>query len=191
MSIIALTSDTLAGTPVAGQVEYNGQFYGTDSNASRAQMQRITQGTSVVSTSGTAITFTGIPSWVKKVTLLLQGVSTTGTSPLIVQIGPSSGVETTGYLSGASGVGSAGTATTGFFLTNQAATSINHGAVVVYSFGSNTWVSSSNIGYSDVAGAQSGGGSKTLAGTLERISLTTVSGTPTFDAGSINILYEG
>jgi len=37
MSIVALTSDTLVASPGAGQIEYNGQFYGTDSNASRAQ----------------------------------------------------------------------------------------------------------------------------------------------------------
>jgi hypothetical protein len=34
-------------------------------------------------------------------------------------------------------------------------------------------------------------GSKTLAGTLDRIRITTVNGTDTFDAGQINILYEG
>jgi hypothetical protein len=35
------------------------------------------------------------------------------------------------------------------------------------------------------------GGSVTLSGTLDRVRITTVSGTDTFDAGSINILYEG
>jgi hypothetical protein len=44
MSILALTSDTLIGTAAAGNIEYNGQFFGTDSNASRAQLQRIVQG---------------------------------------------------------------------------------------------------------------------------------------------------
>jgi hypothetical protein len=33
-------------------------------------------------------------------------------------------------------------------------------------------------------------GSKTLSGALDRIRITTVNGTDTFDAGTINILYE-
>jgi hypothetical protein len=60
MSILALASDTLIGTPATGNIEYNGQFFGTDSNSSRAQLQRITQGTAVASTSGTSIDFTSI-----------------------------------------------------------------------------------------------------------------------------------
>jgi hypothetical protein len=35
-----------------------------------------------------------------------------------------------------------------------------------------------------------GGGSVTLSGTLDRVRITTVNGTDTFDAGTINILYE-
>jgi hypothetical protein len=34
------------------------------------------------------------------------------------------------------------------------------------------------------------GGGKSLSATLDRVRITTVNGTDTFDAGSINILYE-
>ncbi len=34
-------------------------------------------------------------------------------------------------------------------------------------------------------------GGKTLSAILDRIRLTTVNGTDTFDAGQINIMYEG
>ena len=34
-------------------------------------------------------------------------------------------------------------------------------------------------------------GAVSLSGTLDRIRLTTVNGTDTFDAGSVNIMYEG
>jgi hypothetical protein len=95
MSQIVLVSDTLLSTPVAGTVEYNGQFYGTDSNASRAQLQRITQGTAVTCAGQTSIDFTGIPSWAKKITLMLNGVSTSGTSIIQVQLGDSGGIENT------------------------------------------------------------------------------------------------
>ena len=80
MSILALTSDTLIVTPGAGQIEYNGQFFGTDCNASRAQLQRIVRATAVASTSGTSIDFTNIHAWTQKITVMFSGVSTNGTS---------------------------------------------------------------------------------------------------------------
>jgi len=98
MSILALTSDTLIGTPATGNLEYNGQFFGTDSAGSRAQLQRIVRATDVASTSGTSIDFTSIPSWVKRVTVMFNGVSTSGANNLLIQIGAGS-VETTGYVS--------------------------------------------------------------------------------------------
>jgi hypothetical protein len=61
MSILALTSDTLIGTAAAGNIEYDGQFFGTDSNASRAQLQRFVWSTAVSPTSGTSLDFTGYP----------------------------------------------------------------------------------------------------------------------------------
>jgi hypothetical protein len=148
-----------------------------------------TLGTAVASTSGTAIDFTGIPSWAKRVTVMFAGVSTSGSSPIIIQIGSSGGFETTGYFSGTqTGVGNA---TNGFIVATQVAASINHGAVQLLSFSANGWVSSGGIGYSDVAGAAVSGGSKTLAATLDRVRITTVGGTTTFDAGTINVSWEG
>lgn len=35
------------------------------------------------------------------------------------------------------------------------------------------------------------GSIKTLSATLDRVRLTTVNGTDTFDAGLVNIIYEG
>jgi hypothetical protein len=192
MSILVLTSDTLIGTPATGNIEYNGQFFGTDSNASRAQMQRITQGTAVASTSGTSIDFTGLPAWVKRITVMLNGVSTNGASNFLIQIGTSSGIENTGYTSAAGSIGnSLASSTAGFIITQSNSAAYSHQAVVVItSLGSaNTWMASGvdmiggSTGYSST-------GSKALAGTLDRVRITSV--TPdTFDAGSINILYEG
>ena len=91
MSILILNSDTLISTPAAGNLEYNGQFYGTDSAASRAQMQRITQGTALAYnwnglTTNTSLDFTSIPSWVKRITVMFNGVSTNGSSEVQIQI---------------------------------------------------------------------------------------------------------
>ena len=160
-----------------------------------ADRGRLVQGTAQNSTSGTSIDFTSIPSWVKRVTVMLSGVSANGSSNLIIQIGTSGGVETSGYL-GAAGYTSAGSAagnfTTGFGLSfGTGAVSVFHGVALITSMGSNLWAFGWSGAFSNSANSLSGGGSKTLSGTLDRLRITTVNGTDTFDAGSINILYEG
>ena len=194
MSILALTSDTLAGTPAAGQIEYNGQFYGTDSNASRAQMQRITQGTAVASTSGTSIDFTGLPAWIKRITVMLSGVSTSGSSAFLVQIGSGS-VDATGYTSSGSAVDTAvatATYTTGYGARVTSSGYVAQGTFVLTLLGSNIWLETHTLSASATPNTNFfGGGVKTLSGTLDRVRITTVNGTDTFDAGSVNIMYEG
>jgi hypothetical protein len=193
MSILVLTSDTLIGTPATGNLEYNGQFYGTDSNASRAQMQRITQGTAVASTSGTSIDFTGLPAWVKRITVMINGLSTNGSSLPLVRIGTSSGFDTTGY-TGSTWSSNAGSRqnTDGHALVQNlsATTGINSVVVITLQTG-NSWMFSSNGGYTDSAIVSGGCSAKTTSAILDRVRITTVNGTDTFDAGSINILYEG
>lgn len=192
MSILALTSDTLVGTAGAGQIEYNGQFFGTDSNASRAQLQRITSGTAVASTSGTSIDFTSLPAWVKRITVMFQNVSSNGTSNFLIQLGDSGGIENTGYLGSGNTAGSATLYTTGFGspIPNTAA-SIVQGVITIQNITGNSWVASGAFSRSDAAAAGVTIGSKTLSDVLTQVRITTVNGTDTFDAGSINILYEG
>jgi hypothetical protein len=194
MSILVLTSDTLIGTPATGNIEYNGQFFGTDSNASRAQLQRITQGTSVASTSGTFIDFTGLPAWVKRITVMYAGVSTNGTSALILQLGTSSGVVTSGYVGTMSYDAARAIYTTGIGIHNNgSASGIGNGTTQVSLLGSNTWVGSGTVGCTGAGTGEtySSGSHIALGGTLDRVRITTVNGTDAFDAGSINILYEG
>jgi hypothetical protein len=193
MSQLVLISDTLAATPATGTLEYNGQFYGTDSAASRAQMQRITQGTAVASTSGTSIDFTSIPSWVKRITVMFSGVSTSGTSNPLVQVGAGS-VTTTGYAgTGASllSTPSGSLFTNGFGIVGASAANVYQGQLTLTTLGSNVWTCSYVLPLSSSAQICFGGGTITLSGTLDRVRVTTVGGTDTFDAGTINILYEG
>jgi len=149
----------------------------------------ITSGTVVASTSGTSIDFTSIPSWVKRITVMLNGVSTSGTAFIWVQIGSGS-VETSGYNSVFQGSTSSGTATASFVVGSSAAADVRCGTVVLSTMGSNLWVASSVIGITSATLTQQGGGAKTTSGVLDRIRITTSNGTDTFDAGSINILYE-
>ena len=159
------------------------------------QNSAITAGTAVASTSGTSIDFTGIPSWVKRITIMLNRVSTTGTVPILYQIGTSSGIVTSGYISsgGYCGAGQGGLQSTSGFLNGAggAAADTSVGITTICTLGSNIWVSSSVSGDGTADYVKMGGGSITLGGTLDRVRITTTTGTPTFDAGSINILYEG
>ena len=150
----------------------------------------ITSGTAVASTSGTSIDFTSIPSWVKRITVMFSGVSTSGTSIVQLQIGAGS-LTTTGY-AGAAWVTSTNASMSTGFLTSgvAAAADTRYGIATLTLLGSNNWVYSFVGGYGNGAFTAYGGGGLTLSGTLDRVRITTVNGTDTFDAGSINILYE-
>jgi hypothetical protein len=148
-----------------------------------------------VTASGTSVDFTGIPSWVKRVTVMLSGLSTNGTSIPQIQLGDAGGVETTGYnatVVGIAGVISANTFTTGFGLiaASHAATHTYFGFIQFSLIGSNNWAAGGNLAIPSVAGTMVAGG-KTLSDTLTQVRITTVNGTDTFDAGTINIIYEG
>ena len=150
-------------------------------------------GTAVASTSGTSIDFTSIPSWVKRVTVMLNSVSLSGSSNVKFQLGSGS-VTTTGYSTSGSynGGGNGGTtSTSGFDMVGWASSSLSLSGMIVFStLGSNIWVGSGTFGGASQAYTGMTGGSVTLGGTLDRVRITTVNGTDTFDAGSINILYE-
>jgi hypothetical protein len=161
------------------------------------QNSAITAGTAVASTSGTSIDFTSIPSWIKRVTVLFNGVSTNGTSIVQIQLG-SSTFSTSGYSSTASFGGSAAQytfASTGFIIdaTNDALANIGRSGFYQFNLiTSNTWVGSGNLGTGSTGQVTNacGGNSPNLSGALDRVRITTVNGTDAFDAGTINILYE-
>ena len=155
----------------------------------------VTSGTAVASTSGTSIDFTGIPSWVKRITVMFSGVSTNGTSEYLIQIGTSAGIQTTNYLGQATytGAGTAGVNfSSGFLVRSDDAAEVHHGMATLCLLDSATGVCvmSSLVGHSNENYMTIAAGAKTLSGILDRVRITTVNGTDTFDAGSINILYE-
>jgi hypothetical protein len=173
-----LTSPSISGTPVMGA-------------------SVITSGTSQASTSGTSIDFTSIPSWVKRITVMFNGVSTNGTSYKLIQIGSGS-VTTTGYVgAGAYAISSGATGvsfTAGAGIITAAAAEAFSGVctITLQNSSTNSWVFSGT--YAWTAGTPAGclmtASSIALGGTLDRVRITTVAGTDAFDAGSINILYE-
>jgi hypothetical protein len=163
-------------------------------NAAAALSLGINRGTEQATTSGTAIDFTSIPAGVRRITVMLNGVSTNGASNLQLQIGAGS-VVTSGYnavnIATASPSSLASSAfSTGFplYLPN-AASDLCHGKFTLENQSGNTWVASGGCSGS---GGRSGFtfGALGLSGVLDRVRITTVGGTDTFDAGAINIMWE-
>lgn len=156
----------------------------------------IVLGTQQPTTSGTAITFSSIPSGVRKIHIMFSGVSTSGTSNVMIQLGDSGGVEATGYLGSASTITTA-TPATALFTTGYGVTSttiagmIIHGTATLTLMNSstNTWACMSQVGHSNAATFSMGAGVKSLSAILNRVVITTVGGSDTFDAGAINIAY--
>ena len=188
-TVVAVTS---TGVAVTGTLSATGAITGSSTVAgSTGILYPLTSGTTVASTSGTSIDFTSIPSWVKRITVMLNGVSTSGTSPFLIQIGSGS-ILTSGYASQSGNRAVDVTSTAGFAITvTGSAAFLWGGMAALATLGSNIWVESGNTDAS--AGGSSvnfSAGNVTLGGTLDRVRITTVNGTDTFDAGSINILYE-
>lgn len=155
----------------------------------------ITAGTSVASTSGTSIDFTSIPSWVKRITVMFDGVSTSSTSGKLLQLGDSGGIETTGYASSATTDASRSATSTSGFVLSHAFNSSNAetmlGAIVLTNVASNIWVAQGAFHMPTYTVGNLVAGGKALSSVLTQVRITTVNGTDTFDAGSINILMEG
>jgi len=192
MSSVVISGDTsgqvtLAAPAVAGTSTITLQ-------AATATMSVNTLGTAVASTSGTSIDFTGLPAWVKRVSILFKGVSISGTSQFLIQLGSGS-IQNTGYSGGGTRIGAtsvgAGAYTTGFGFSNTTAATVYSGTTTLTSFGSNIWVAAGVLGGNATEFNSITGGDVTLSGALDRVRITTANGTDTFDAGSINILYEG
>jgi hypothetical protein len=162
-----------------------------------AILRPLVSGTAVASTSGTSIDFTSIPSWVKRITVMLNGVSTSGGDDYYLRLG-TGGTPTyviTGYTSTKGVVTSGGAVssdvTAGFDIAViSAGAGFASGHAILTNVSGNIWACSSNIGVSGDVRFTAQGGSITLGAALTSVRLTTSGGTNTFDAGSVNILYE-
>lgn len=195
MSSVIISGDTSGAVTVAAPA-----VAGTNTltlQAATATNAINTLGTAVASTSGTSIDFTGLPAFVKRITVMFQGVSTSGTSVVVVRLGTTSGVVVTSYVGASGGTingGSAGVAvySTGFAIdSDMAAARAYSGNILIHNISGNTWVESHSLGESGTTRMCTGGGNQALSATLDRIRITTVNGTDAFDAGTVNILLEG
>jgi hypothetical protein len=168
----------------------NGPVSATDED-----LNRVLTNAGIQAVSGTAVDFTSIPSWARRITVLFSGVSTSGTAQPLVQIGDSGGIEFAGYSGSSTGsapsnVVTGQTFTTGFGIQSESASAAFHGHLVIANITSNAWVASGVFGYSNSAATIVTGGTKSLTGTLDRVRITTTNGTDTLDGGTVTVLYE-
>lgn len=200
-------------TPTAGGITYgDGSTYANTAAGTSGQLLQsngasaptwatvsagYTLATPVASTSGTSIDFTGIPAGVKQIIISFSGVSTDAVSGtnILVQIGDSGGIETSGYTSNGARVtnGSAtetNSSSAGFVIYVSVTGNVVFGimTLMLENSTSNSWVSSHSA-RGALSSALLGGGNKSLSATLDRVRITTVSGTDSFDLGEINIAY--
>lgn len=173
----------------------SGQLLRTNGAATNPSWQSVpVQGTSQAF-SGSSITFTGIPSTAKIITVPVAQMGTASSASILVRLGTSSGVATTGYQStggnyqkdsGSGGDGASTSSTVGFLIYIESL--IVSGTIRITNISGNTWVCDHTLGAENAAYSVFGGGRITLSGVLDRVQLSPVSGN--FDAtGSANILY--
>jgi hypothetical protein len=195
LTINASQNATFAGTVASGAITATGSITATgaiQASGVTTNLYPLVSGTSQ-SATGSAVQFTDIPSWVKRITVMFYDLSTTSTNAPRVQLGTASSYETSGYAAGAAAVSatpvySGGTNLDGFLLAGVvAAVTELSGILVLVNPSGNAWVAT--VGGNNPAGAAiSGGGRKVLGGVLTRLQLIPSLGT--FDAGTVNIMWE-
>jgi len=175
-----------SGGSVMMTIDSSGIVTGTAGNL------MLVRGTAVASTSGSTIGFTGIPSWAKRITVMLQGVSGSALATLYMQVGTSGGYVASGYLGQAMYIPSTASINANTYWPLEGATigaaALRSGNIVLTNITGNTWVLSGNQGNSGDSGSSVFSGNIALGAALDRVQIGITSGT--FDAGNINILYE-
>lgn len=163
----------------------------TSNGTTWSSANSITTGTSQTASSSASITFSSIPSWVKRITVMISDVVCSSGVNLNVQVGAGS-TATTGYASGSGIFGSPNVAqaftSTSAFNMYSVSSSAQQIVMVINSFGSNVWLSQHNLCGGPTNQVSSGCGKVALGGTLDRVVISPASGT--FTSGSFNIIYE-
>jgi hypothetical protein len=143
----------------------------------------------IATTSGTVFNWTGLPSYVKRITVNFDQVGVDGTDDLLIQIGDSGGIETSGYESHSHDGSANATSTAGFIVRQSGASRQARVHMVMTRVAPNDWLAS-HVGSRDVSTSVTGAGIKTLsAGPLTQVRLTR-DGSDLFDEGQCTVFYE-
>lgn len=181
----ASTAPVIVTPTAVGQVPFS-----TDGSTYTATAKIVAA--TAITASGSSLDFTSIPSWVKRITVIFNGLSLTTTDEFLIRIGSGSLV-TTGYVStsiqvnNSSGTGGA-SATNGFVIRSSVAANLYSGHMLLTNISGFIWVASHTMKDS-TSQISFGGGDVTITGAVDRLSIVP-STSGTFDAGSVNIFYE-
>jgi hypothetical protein len=191
--IAAFATGATIGSPT-GSYQGAGTLNATGLFVNAVSVSVSVAGTAQATTSGTSFDFTGLPAAVKRIIVMFDGVSLSSTGDFLIQIGDSGGIEATGYTSTSAAFNSSATSavapTTGFGIVGALDTRTLTGHMTITRLTGNIWVAS-HSGLLNTSTGVSGAGRKELSGELDRVRLTnTNTGANSFDAGSVNILYE-
>jgi hypothetical protein len=198
-TVVGGTTQLLPNQPLTYIYNLSGTtWYPFAGGAGRASA--LVLGTSQATTSGSVITFSGIPSWARRITVMFNTVSTSGTSGIIAQLGSGSTDTTSTYtgqygrLNNANQTG-AGSFSTSFLIVSATIAADNYsGSAVFTTLGGNVWSMTSTVGENIASTGLihlAGGVKAALSGALDRVVISTGNApTDTFDLGSINIMYE-
>ena len=190
--ILGNGTDALSGNLVAPGTSGN-VLTSNGTTWTSATINKLTSDTAKASTSGTSIDFTSIPSWVKRITVILSNVALSGTDNYLIRIGTGGSATTTGYVSNSTYIDGAPNSvqvTTGFNINmNSLSAQAIAGIVTITNISGNNWVSSGCVSNLSATRNILNSGYVSLAGVLDNLSITRT-GTNTFTTGSINIMYE-
>lgn len=183
-SLSGLTYPTSDGTP-SQFLQTNGS--GTLSFAT-VNTSNLTRGTAQSLSGSSEITFSSIPSGVRRITLLIEELSETNGFRPRIRVGTGGTVETTGYLGNTNFNGNRLTSTTEWEIYFYYSPAHFTGRVSIENIDGNTWVQTHVGGSRDWTSFNTGAGRITLSGTLDTVQLSLSTGT--FDDGTVNIFYE-
>lgn len=150
-----------------------------------------------LSLTGTEVDYT-FPVSFRRLRVRFYDMSTNGTSQVIIQLGTSSGLVTTGYRSvaGRINTGSSGVSASEAGLSVAALTNIGNSCSGLITLEKHTgtgdfWVASGSlILWTDFGVCYNAGRSSDLGAVLDRIRITTAGGTDNFDAGTVSLSWE-
>ena len=194
LDINSLTEDT-APDFTADFVPTHDASAAANKKVKLSNLPSVKMGTVVATTSGTTVNLTDVPSGVKAVDITFNVVSTNGSSGVMLQIGPSGGVVTTGYSSTAYGStdGATSTSTAGLLISRNPASNdalYGNAHLRLMNASTNTWTIDGMVGGRNGSGMCWFSGIIALAGPLIKLRLATVNGSDTFDAGDANTQWQ-
>ena len=196
---VIVNADVSASAAIAGsKIAPN---FGSQDVITTGSVQGSVKADTAVTTSGAATyTFTAVPSWAKRITILFSDLSCAGADAFGIRVGTSGGIVSTGYSGSVFRIQDAGTPGVNVFSTEftmalaggNAAASVYSGSLTLSNITGNTWVMGGTFSANTTSASARMGylnGYIALAGALTQVQL--VNTTSTFDAGTFNVLYEG